>query len=491
MGVDIASAGEIRPIRGRYAKEEEMEEESGIKWGAVFAVIKKRLIFIIAIAVVAALVAGLLTGFVFNAGKDTYTLSFDLKSPSGEGSLPDGTAFSVQNLVYSGNLQRVKDSNEMFAGLDIGILSSGDITITDNNRAVEGEEKRPAADARYTITAKESCFDSYEQADEFMHAVAESFVTLTQEALNGRNYSAWEQSYTLAPDYDERINVLRSQYNYVLSVYDGLIATRAYADFEVDGYTVEQHRAQAAGDISTRLTALGNEQNISAYVLGDSNNAVLYEAKELERQKQVNTAKIDALRQTLAELLQTYKDAGLSTSQMDTFESFHADIASLTQRNVEIDEQLERLYTSIGYVEQEGKWVMETGQLSKAPQTFTDEMEALRTRIAADTQTMSKVVSAVYSGFTAAEFRQAGAEVTSGGTNTIFVTVAVFVVAAFAAACVFALAGYRKQVSAEEAAQSEVKAADGGAEEQTADETEAVEQTDGSAESGEEKGEDK
>ena len=467
------------------------EEESGIKWGAVFAVIKKRLIFIIAIAVVAALVAGLLTGFVFNAGKDTYTLSFDLKSPSGEGSLRDGTAFSVQNLVYSGNLQKVKDSNEMFAGLDIGILSSGDITITDNNRAVEGEEERPAADARYTITAKESCFDSYEQADEFMHAVAESFVTLTQEALNGRNYSAWEQSYTLAPDYDERINVLRSQYNYVLSVYDGLIATRAYADFEVDGYTVEQHRAQAAGDISTRLTALGNEQNISAYVLGDSNNAVLYEAKELERQKQVNTAKIDALRQTLTELLQTYKDAGLSTSQMDTFESFHADIASLTQRNVEIDEQLERLYTSIGYVEQEGKWVMETGQLSKAPQTFTDEMEALRTRIAADTQTMSKVVSAVYSGFTAAEFRQAGAEVTSGGTNTIFVTVAVFVVAAVAAACVFALAGYRKQVSAEEAAQSEVKAAEGGAEEQTADETEAAEQTAGSAESGEEKGEDK
>ena len=467
------------------------EEESGIKWGAVFAVIKKRLIFIIAIAVVAALVAGLLTGFVFNAGKDTYTLSFDLKSPSGEGSLPDGTAFSVQNLVYSGNLQRVKDSNEMFAGLDIGILSSGDITITDNNRAVEGEEERPAADARYTITAKESCFDSYEQADEFMHAVAESFVTLTQEALNGRNYSAWEQSYTLASDYDERINVLRSQYNYVLSVYDGLIATRAYADFEVDGYTVEQHRAQAAGDISTRLTALGNEQNISAYVLGDSNNAVLYEAKELERQKQVNTAKIDALKQTLTELLRTYAGAGLSTSQMDTFESFHADIASLTQRNVEIDEQLERLYTSIGYVEQEGKWVMETGQLSKAPQTFTDEMEALRTRIAADTQTMSKVVSAVYSGFTAAEFRQAGAEVTSGGTNTIFVTVAAFVVAAFAAACVFALAGYRKQVSAEEAAQSEVKAADGGAEEQTADETEAAEQTDGSAESGEEKGEDK
>lgn len=104
---------------------------------------------------------------------------------------------------------------------------------------------------------------------------------------------------------------------------------------------------------------------------------------------------------------------------------------------------------------------------------------------------MSKVVSAVYSGFTAAEFRQTGAEVTSGGTNTIFVTVAAFVVAAFAAACVFALAGYHKQVSAEEAAQSEVKAADGGAEEQTADETESAEQAAGSAESGEEKGEDK
>ena len=84
------------------------EEESKIKWSAVFAVIKRRLIWIVAITVTVAVLAGVLTEFVYNKGKDVYTVSFDLSSPSGTQSLPDGTAFSVQSLVYADNLNSVK-----------------------------------------------------------------------------------------------------------------------------------------------------------------------------------------------------------------------------------------------------------------------------------------------------------------------------------------------------------------------------------------------
>lgn len=426
------------------------EEESKIKWSAVFAVIKRRLIWIAAITVIVAILAGVLTQFVYNKGKDVYTVSFDLSSPSGTQSLPDGTAFSVQSLVYADNLNSVKEKDESFANLDVNRLSSGGITVTDNNAAAEDSENAQMG-TRYTLTAKESAFSSYEQANAFMRAVAENFALLTMQSLENRNYSAWEADYSRAADYEERISVLRAQQEYVLSVYDGLIATRAYADFVTDGYTVAQWRAKAAGDISAQLTTLENEQGIYRYVLGDSENDVLYRAKELERQKQVNTSKIAALEETLKRLITEYVGAGLSASQMDTFESFHADIASLTQKNVEIDDELSRLYASIGYEKQGEEWEKGEGQLLKAPAEFTQKLEELKTLIAENTQKAGEVLKEVYANFTLVEFAQAQAEVEQGGASAVLMTVAAFVIAFIAACAVFALAGYRKQ--AEEAAE--------------------------------------
>ena len=428
------------------------EEESKIRWSAVFAVIKRRLIWIAAITVIVAILAGVLTEFVYNKGKDVYTVSFDLSSPSGTQSLPDGTAFSVQSLVYADNLNSVKEKDESFANLDVNRLSSGGITVTDNNAAAEDSENAQMG-VRYTLTAKESAFSSYEQANAFMRAVAENFALLTMRSLENRNYSAWEADYSRAADYKERISVLRAQHEYVLSVYDGLTATRAYADFVTDGYTVAQWRAKAAGDISAQLTTLENEQGIYRYVLGDSENDVLYRAKELERQKQVNTSKIAALEETLKRLITEYVGAGLSASQMDTFESFHADIASLTQKNVEIDDELGRLYASIGYEKQGEEWVKGEGQLLKAPAEFTQKLEELKTLIAENTQKAGEVLKQVYANFTLVEFAQAQAEVEQGGASAVLMTVAAFVIAFIAACAVFALAGYRKQAAAEEAAE--------------------------------------
>ena len=103
-----------------------MEEEvSHIEWSAVWSVLKKRWVWIVCATLAVTLLAGLLTAFVFNDGKDVYTLSFDFSCPSGTEVLPDGRAFSAQSLVYAENLQNVKDGNEAFASLDIAALSAG------------------------------------------------------------------------------------------------------------------------------------------------------------------------------------------------------------------------------------------------------------------------------------------------------------------------------------------------------------------------------
>ena len=139
--------------------------------------------------------------------------------------------------------------------------------------------------------------------------------------------------------------------------------------------------------------------------------------------------------------------------EMDTFESFHVDIASLTQKNVEIDDELGRLYASIGYEKQGEEWVKGEGQLLKAPAEFTQKLEELKTLIAENTQKAGEVLKEVYANFTLVEFAQAQAEVEQGGASAVLMTVAAFVLALIAACAVFALAGYRKQVAAAEAAE--------------------------------------
>ena len=53
-----------------------MEEESGITFGEICHLIKKRIWWILGISVIVALVASLLVALVFNRGKNDYSLTF-------------------------------------------------------------------------------------------------------------------------------------------------------------------------------------------------------------------------------------------------------------------------------------------------------------------------------------------------------------------------------------------------------------------------------
>ena len=73
-----------------------MEEESGITFGEILHLIKKRVWWILGISVIVAVIAALAVGLVFNRGKNDYTLTFIFDFPGVEnGEYPDGTQFSV------------------------------------------------------------------------------------------------------------------------------------------------------------------------------------------------------------------------------------------------------------------------------------------------------------------------------------------------------------------------------------------------------------
>ena len=441
--------------RGEIMDEEQVKS---INWSVVGKILKKRIVWIVAVAVVVAIVAGLLFAFVLNEGKDTYSLSFDLRTPGSLGTYPDGTPFSVQSLIFEENLQAVKDAGgEKFVDIDLENLPGNAFTITNNSVNEEGEAQSYAA--RYTLTAKSGVFSSYEQGNEFLIALLNNYVNESNSRLADRDYTAWEKTYANATTYDAAISTLRSQYDSVLASYDALISTRAYADHVVEGETVAQHRADAAADISARLTALSEWQSTDKYVMPGNEIFADSEAKSLMDSYALNSAKIDDLTDKLTELIGVYGDK-LSSSALDTFESFHSTIASLTQSNTTIANTLGKLgYTLDASGTTWNKADQENYNL--APDEFLTELDAVKGMIVASTTEMKTVEASVYDEFTDVKLMQGRADVAGGGTSPIIVAVLCFVLAAAAMCLIFLLAEYgklkREVEGAEAAAKAEVK----------------------------------
>lgn len=438
--------------RGEIMDEEQVKS---INWSVVGKILKKRIVWIVAVAVVVAIVAGLLFAFVLNDGKDTYSLSFDLRTPGSLGTYPDGTPFSVQSLIFEENLQAVKDAGgEKFADIDLENLPENAFTITDNSVNQEGEAQSYAV--RYTITAKSGMFSSYEQGNEFLIALLNNYVNESNSRLADRDYTAWEKTYDNATTYDAAISTLRSQYDSVLASYDALISTRAYADHRVDGQTVAQHRADAAADISARLTALSEWQTTDKYVMPGNEDFVDREAESLMDSYALNSAKIKDLTTQLTKLIELYGKK-LPSTALDTFESFHSTIASLTQSNTTIANTLGKLgYTLDASGTTWNKADQENYNL--APERFRTELDAVKNMIVASTAEMKTVEASVYDEFTDVKLMQGRADVAGGGTSPIIVAVLCFVLAAAAMCLIFLLAEYGKLKREVEGAEAAAKA---------------------------------
>ena len=442
--------------RGEIMDEEQVKS---INWSVVGKILKKRIVWIVAVAVVVAIVAGLLFAFVLNEGKDTYSLSFDLRTPGSLGTYPDGTPFSVQSLIFEENLQAVKDAGgEKFADIDLENLPGNAFTITNNSVNEEGEAQSYAA--RFTLTAKSGVFSSYEQGNEFLIALLNNYVNESNSRLASRDYTAWEKTYANATTYDAAISTLRSQYDSVLAAYDALISTRAYADHVVEGETVAQHRADAAADISARLTALSEWQSTDKYVMPGNEIFADREAESLMDSYALNSAKIDDLTAQLTKLIEIYGEK-LTSSALDTFESFHSTIASLTQSNTTIANTLGKL----GYTldAESGTWAKpkaenEQEKYNSAPPEFLTELDAVKGMIVASTTEMKTVEASVYDEFTDVKLMQGRADVAGGGTSPIIVAVLCFVLAAAAMCLIFLLAEYGKLKREVEGAEAAAKA---------------------------------
>ena len=417
------------------------ERESGCTLRDLGRMIGKRIWWILGISVLIAVLAALLTAFVFNRGKDTYSVSFMIEFPGGEETYPDGTPLRYESIVYAENLQSVKTGDASFSDLDIGRMTSASDGIRISERSVEGTQ----ADTRvytgiYEITVGSGYFESVEQATRFLRGVAQQVIENVNAKFSAIDLTAWETAYDSAISYSARVSSVRSQYDDLLARYDAYLTTDAYASFASEGRTLRSLRNELQETLGTRISGLETMLANNRYILSDAElNSVLRNIEQLELEQTGNTRRIGALEAELERLYAIYGD-GMTSGQMDTFETFHDAIRVLTDRNAEISYEIERLYTAAGYTQRDGKWTPGDGVLENA--AFTEELDAVHALLVSQTSVCKEALTGLFESQSYIDFEQSGIVTADGGINPVLAAVVGFVIAFLAAGLIFCAVDY-------------------------------------------------
>ncbi len=310
-----------------------MEEtrENGVTFGEICKAIWKRIWIVAIVTFTFALVGFLCARFLYNPGKETYSVSFILSYPnSEEHKYPDGSPFYYQDVISAEKLEAAKASDASFASVDVEeMLEKDKIAIE-----AETREQNNALDytGRYTVTVNASYFSGRKQATQFLAALVGLSQTEVVDVAAEMNYRLDDSAFGDA-DFNGKLDLLARQKDSLIGEYNHWISL--YSDnYSVGGKTLVNHRAEAEAIFGSAVrNALYTELETNGYVplsLVEERRALLNAEKE-RNNKQI---------EELKELLKLNTSSGSVESGNLTVFDFSERLSSLTTRNVEIDTQL-------------------------------------------------------------------------------------------------------------------------------------------------------
>ena len=201
-----------------------MENKSKeLTFGDLLSIIFKRKILLGAITLIITILGTLFLGVVYNNDKAYYTTSFVLDYPGVENlTLPDGSSLKYSNFISQNSLEKVKDSNSNYSGIDVETLAlSDDISISQEIITNSANKK----DTVYTITIKSKYFPNQEVAKSFIKDLSTLQITTIKEMVKNTRHDGYLNAYTSSVSFDNKLNFLESQKTYLLEAYDTTITT--------------------------------------------------------------------------------------------------------------------------------------------------------------------------------------------------------------------------------------------------------------------------
>ena len=433
-----------------------MEEESGITFGEICHLIKKRIWWILAISVIVAVVAGLAVGLVLNRGKDDYSLTFMVEFPGVEnGQYPDGSVFNYNSIVYADRLAAAKEAGvegnaDAFKDVDVEEMSAnGDIAIVpETSESAVTTENTTGLTGAYVITVSSAYFKDKDEASDFLRAVLNETIGVVNEKIVGMDFTAslaGYENYTSYSAYGDRLAALAEQQQFLLTQYNAVIGggskiSQNYGLFVYEGQTISAlyNEAKVLGSTLSTLRAEYNDYGY-VYLNGETDDFAALAGRW--------AGQVKSCQDELNAYKQQFDQAVISEG------AYVQRVLELTERSKLLRAQI----ASIGYTYNDDGTVAPAADQTEKLQgntTFGNEVNALWKTLVANSETAKNALVALYDAESQIVYRQSGVTVIDNGTSTILVSVAGFVVAFLLASIIFCAAdwpAYKKQRDAKSA----------------------------------------
>ncbi len=417
------------------------EKEEGVSLLDIIKVMLGRKLVLLIVTAVMTVVLMLAIIFGYNNNKEVYVSTFSYADPLLlENSYIDGSTFNYRSLITEDSLTAIKETDSSFSSIDIealienkGVSISQSITYNEATATVESKE--------YTITIKKKFFDSTKQAKKFVKAVTEQATNNNTTIVSSMTNDDYLTSYASSNMFDEMVNYLLSQYEYLEEGYEAMI--EKYGNIILsDGKSVSAYQSNLNTYFSEHsLEVLEADLLSNIYLLDDS---VIKEYQDRYDnylyQYNLNTTRINELQAKVDILL-----ANASNLQTLELSEYNAAIAKYTIENVEY----KRLYVFYGnlagvYTSSDSEYIEPATNDENA--AFKTKLDTYYTKLVA----FAKDYSTAYSGVVNANsevYYNVSSVVTKTGGISIALALVGSVVVSFVIACVVNLViDYKKLI---------------------------------------------
>lgn len=304
--------------------------EQGLTFQEIFEAIKKRVWFVLLATLLVSVVVVLGFKFLINPRVSSYELSFSYTFWDSENmQYPDGSPFYPRDLLLEENLERAKQKDPSFSGIDVEDMAQKDGIVVErlSDRTTERPEE---AQNVLILSARSSYFRSAKQATAFLRAVAQIPVEISRERIESLNYlidyAVFDSAY-----FEDRLNFLSAQRDSVLNRYNELISSYR-EEYSIDGKTLKNYRTEAEAVFGPEVKA-ELSQELSRYGLVPK-EVLSTRQEELTADKKANSEKIEELKAILN---------SVSSSGAVEMDSVSAMLAELMVQNIDIDRKLAAL----------------------------------------------------------------------------------------------------------------------------------------------------
>ncbi len=392
---------------------QEKRVEEGITVGELFRVIFRRVWILLGGTLACAALIVLVVALFVNGANKEYSMSYTLEFPGYENlRYPDGSAFRYQSVVSLKNLERVKNSDEAFANMNVSKMYEANAVVIEFHAP---EVATNQTSGKYTITAKGSYFPSEETATRFLRKLAETPVDHIEESVASANYKEALDEYSAEDaSYENKIAFLAEQRDYLLSQYSALIV--AYGEsYRVENRTLKSYSATVSNAFSENLQeTLLSTASAKGFVV----NADAYRRYAASRLTEIGALISD--NSAVIGALSNLASAGNEEAQYR--------IAKLTEENAKLTREKSKIEDTVTNLDNQSE------QTIREKEAFDAELQSCYDKLSAQAGEYRNVLQIVYGTESAVTFDKTKAE-TNGTTNLVVAAVA-GVVIGFIATCI-------------------------------------------------------